>query len=156
MADWAIVMEDGSKITEGPPEEALSHNKPMAWTKAMGPVNLLEVERIHFDGNQWVGIVGNQEIHLPPVDQTEEKLFLQFTPRDVTLSRKEVEGLSSRNHLSGIVRQVVSMPKREFVAIDIGQIIWAEVTAQSVRELGLQVGVEVICLIKAQSLEVVT
>lgn len=155
LADWVVVIEDGRKVAEGSPEEALAHTKPMAWTNALGPVNLLGVEQVHFDGNRWVGNVGSQEIHIPSIDEAVEKLFLQFTPRDVTLSNSEVTGLSSRNHLKGTIRQVVSMPKREFIAVDIGQVIWAEVTAQAVQELNLTVGNSIICLIKSQSIEVV-
>ena len=156
LADWVVVMEDGGKIAEGTPEEALAHSKPMTWTDALGPVNLLGVNNVHFDGNRWVGRVGDQELHIPSIDEAADKLFLQFTPRDVTLSSTAVSGLSSRNHLSGAIRQVISMPKREFVAVDIGQIIWAEVTALAVKELELKVGANVICLIKSQSLEVVS
>ena len=39
-----------------------------------------------------------------------------------------------------------------FVAVDIGQIIWAEVTPQAAAELELQPGAAVICLVKAHSL----
>ena len=126
----------------------------MTWTNAHGPVNLLGVQQVHFDGNHWVGNVGNQKIHIPSIDEAAEKLFLQFTPRDVTLSNSEVSGLSSRNHLNGTIRQIVPMPDRQFIAIDIGQIIWAEVTAQAVEELNLRAGNSIICLIKSQSIEV--
>jgi len=42
-----------------------------------------------------------------------------------------------------------------FVAVDVGQILWAEVTPAAVRDLGLQPGSQVTCLIKTRSLEVV-
>ena len=42
-----------------------------------------------------------------------------------------------------------------FVAVDVGQILWAEVTPAAVKELGLENGVGVTCLIKTHSLRVV-
>ncbi len=155
LADWVVVMESGAKVAEGAPDEALSHTRPMAWKNAIGPVNLLKVERVRLDGQRWIGHVGNQVIQIPQVSQTKDRLFLQCTPRDVTLGRDDVLGLSSRNHLAGTVRKVFSVANRQFVAVDIGQIIWAEVTSQSVQEIGLKPGTPVTCFIKTQSLEIV-
>ncbi|MEM9412678.1 MAG: TOBE domain-containing protein, partial [Planctomycetota bacterium] len=155
LADWVVVIEEGRKVAEGIPDLALAHSRPMAWKNMLGPVNLLGMDNVHFDGNHWKGSVGDQELHIPEIVEAKDKLFLQFTPRDVTLSKNDVSGLSSRNHLNGTIRQIVSMPQREFVAIDIGQIIWAEVTSQSVAELDLRVGNSVFCLIKSQSIEVI-
>jgi len=157
LADWVVVIDDGQKVTEGTPEEALTHNKPMAWTDATGPVNLLGIESVHEESGRWLGSVGDQLIQLPSqITQTNStgKTFLQFTPRDVTLSRNAVSGLSSRNHISGVIRKIVPVMNAAFVAVDIGQIIWAEVTTQSVEELQLEPGAKVTCLIKTQSLQV--
>ena len=42
-----------------------------------------------------------------------------------------------------------------FVAVDIGQVLWAEVTPEAAAELELTPGSQVICLLKAHSLRVV-
>ena len=42
-----------------------------------------------------------------------------------------------------------------FVAIDIGQILWAEVTPAAASDLDLKPGVEVVCLLKTHSLNLV-
>ena len=47
------------------------------------------------------------------------------------------------------------LPEGCFVAVDVGQILWAEVTPAAVKELGLENGVEVTCLIKTHSLRVI-
>ena len=82
-------------------------------------------------------------------------MFVEFSPTDVTLSRHDVTGLSARNHLQGRVCQVVPLQQAVFVAVDIGQVIWAEVTPEAAAELGLELGAQVICLLKAHSLRVV-
>ncbi|MEM9409709.1 MAG: molybdenum ABC transporter ATP-binding protein [Planctomycetota bacterium] len=155
LADWVVVIEEGRKVAEGTPDEALTHSKPMAWKNTLGPVNLLGIENVHFDGKHWKGLVGDQELHIPAIEKSKDKLFLQFTPRDVTLSHGDVSGLSSRNQLRGMIRQIVSMPHREFIAVDIGQIIWAEITSQSVEDLNLKVGQSIYCLVKSQCIEVI-
>ena len=56
-----------------------------------------------------------------------------------------------RNHLRGKVCRIVPTRQAYFVAVDIGQILWAEVTSQAAAELELQPGAEVVCLVKANS-----
>jgi molybdopterin-binding protein len=91
---------------------------------------------------------------LPPHD-AKEPSFVEFSPSDVILSRQDVTGLSARNHLRGQVRRIVPVGQAVFVAVDVGQILWAEVTPQSVTELDLTPGCEVVCLLKTHSLRVV-
>lgn len=156
LADWVVVIEQGRKVTEGHPDIALAHDRPMTWTDGVGPVNLLGIDRVVQDKERWLGVIGDQTIQLPREISSNGKVYLQFTPRDVTLSRNtDVEGLSSRNQLSGIVRRIVTVRNAAFVAVDIGQVVWAEITSHSVKELKLETGVSVICLIKTQSLQVV-
>jgi molybdopterin-binding protein len=73
----------------------------------------------------------------------------------VILSRQDVAGLSARNHLRGRVRRVVEVKGIVFVAIDVGQILWAEITPEAAAELALAPGSDVTCLVKAHNLEVV-
>jgi molybdopterin-binding protein len=64
-------------------------------------------------------------------------------------------GRSARNHLQGRVCQVVPLRQAVFVAVDVGQVLWAEITPQAAAELELKPGSGVICLLKAHSLQVV-
>ncbi len=156
LADWVVVLDEGHMVTQGVPDTALSHTRPMGWKSSMRPVNLLRLENVRKSDGDWMGEVGDQILHLPRSDYRQrEAAFLQFAPSDVTLSRGNVDGLSSRNHLNGIVRQIVAVNEAQFIAIDIGQIIWAEITMRSVNDLELKPGCEIGCLIKAQSLELV-
>ena len=68
--------------------------------------------------------------------------FVQFSPSDVIIARQEVAGLSVRNHLRGKVCRIIPTPRALFVAVDIGQIVWAEVTAASGRRTGSATGAE--------------
>ena len=73
----------------------------------------------------------------------------------MTLSLEDVQGLSTRNHLRGAVSRMLELAGGYFVAVDAGQILWAEVTPAAVRDLGLRPGSKVTCLVKTRSLEVV-
>lgn len=156
LADWVVVLDAGRVVTEGPPAEALSAPESMAFKDASGPVNLLRVEKLRSDDGKIIGNVNGQTLHLPPSTASPvDVAYVQFTPDTVLLSREDVEHISARNHLRGTVRQIVKLPEGCFVAVDVGQILWAEVTPAAVEELGLEKGVSVTCLIKTYSLRVV-
>jgi molybdopterin-binding protein len=42
-----------------------------------------------------------------------------------------------------------------FVAVDVGQIVWAQITAEAMHELELRPGADAVCLIKTHSLKVI-
>jgi molybdate transport system ATP-binding protein len=155
-AEWVIVMEKGRVIGVGTPEQALSQPGPLAWTNSTGPVNLLRIERLTPAEGHITASIAGQEIflpmaNLPPLPPS----FIQFRPADVILSREDVSGLSVRNHLRGRVCQISVIGNAVFVAVDIGQILWAEITPQAATELQLASGATVTCLLKAHSLSLV-
>ena len=162
LAEQVVILERGHVVATGTPEEALSRPEPLAWKNSVGPVNLLRLDQVELSGGHAIGRVGKQSLHLPsegfPDDQlsSSSPLFVQFAPTDVTLSRQDVAGLSARNHLTGHVRQLVSLSHATFVAVDIGQLIWAEITAEAATELDLEPSREVTCLVKVHSLRVIS
>ena len=157
LADWVVILQQGHVVGDGTPEEALSRPEPLGWKNSMGPVNLLRLDRVESNNGHATGRVGDQILHLPRLDsQTGSSLFVQFAPADVTLCSHDVTGVSTRNHLRGRVRQLVPLNHATFVAIDIGQLLWAEVTPEATAELDLQPGHEVTCLLKTHCLHIVS
>ncbi len=157
LAGWVVVVENGRVVASGTPEDAFSRPETLGWKNSVGPVNLLRLEEVKKTGDRAAGLVGGQRVQLPPERLPRQSpVFVQFSPIDVTLSRGDVPGLSARNHLRGHVRQLVPLNSAVFVAVDVGQLIWAEVTPEAVADLALQPGSEVTCLLKVHSLEVVS
>lgn len=156
LADRVIVMDAGKVVTAGTPDEALATPGVMALKNTSGPMNLLRVARVREQEGRWYGEVNGQQIQLPPAEGTHGgELYVQFAPDSVLLSRDDVPLISARNHLHGTVRQMMELPEGCFVGIDVGQVIWAEVTPSAVAELGLEKGRDVYCLIKTHSLRLV-
>jgi molybdate transport system ATP-binding protein len=155
-AEWVVVIDRGRVVCSGPPSEALAEPGPLAWTNSAGPVNLLRIEGITAADGHFVARIGDQSILLPISKRSSiHPSFVQFRPADVVVSRKDVAGVSARNHLRGQVRQVLSVGNAVFVAIDIGQVLWAEVTHDAATELQLAPGAEVVSLLKSHSLTLV-
>lgn len=123
---------------------------------APGPVNVLRVDGVAEVEGHLEGSAAGQRFQLPAgLPVTGAGVYVQFLPKDVTLARADVSGLSVRNHLRGAVREVAALPGHAYVAVDLGggQAVWAEVTLDAVRELGLAPGREVVCLIKTTGVE---
>ncbi|MBN2477486.1 MAG: molybdenum ABC transporter ATP-binding protein [Pirellulales bacterium] len=155
LADWVVILDSGRIVAGGTPQDALSRPEPLGWKNSMGPVNLLRVEEVESASDHLMGRIAGQRVHLPPQDSpVGAACFVQFGPADVTLSRREIAGLSARNHLKGLIRDVVAFDRAVFVSVDIGQLLWAEVTPEAAAELQLVPGSQVTCLLKAHSLRV--
>lgn len=156
IAQWVVVLDRGRVLDEGIPEEALGKPDALARTDAAAVVNLLRLERLALDDGGWTGNIGQQQLWLPPqTSPPATPAYVQFSPGSVLLSPVDVGLTSARNHLRGTVRQVVRLPTGCFVAVDVGQIVWAQLTPAAVAELKLAPGSEVFCLIKTHSLSVV-
>jgi len=152
-AQWVVLLEKGRLVGVGTPEDALSQPEPLAWTNSTSPINLLRLEKVESRSGVCTARVGNQLLQLPPGNgNLPLPSFVQFSPTDVILARQEIAGLSVRNQLRGKVCRIVPTRQALFVAVDIGPILWAEVTPQAAAELELQPGVEVVCLVKTHSL----
>ncbi len=156
-AEWVVVLQQGRMVAEGPPDEALARPAPLAWGNSAGPVNLLRIEQVTAAEGHLAARVAGQDLFLPlGKPPAVSPSFVQFRPADVIVSRQDVSGLSVRNHLHGRVCQVAPVEGAIFVAVDIGQIVWAEVTPQAAAELQLAPGAEVVCLLKAHCLTLVS
>jgi molybdate transport system ATP-binding protein len=153
-AQWVVVLETGHVIGTGTPDDALGRPEPLGWTNSTGPMNLLRLDRVEATQGEVRGWIGQHILSLPPSSGT-TPTFVQFSPREVVLSRQDIVGISARNHLRGQVCRIAQSNQAVFVAIDIGPIIWAEITPAAASELELRPGIEVVCLLKTHSLNFV-
>jgi molybdate transport system ATP-binding protein len=155
LAEHVVVLEAGRVIDSGPAAATLDRVVLSRSDNGPGPVNLLRVGALRQVAEHWEGAIGDQTLRLPAgvAAGVGRSLSVRFLPRDVMLSREGVGGLSARNQLRGLIREIVSLGGRTFVAVDVGQFLWAEVTPESARELDLQPGRPITCLIKTSALE---
>jgi molybdate transport system ATP-binding protein len=156
LADHVVVLEAGKVVAAGDTAETLDRALRAGTTALPAPVNLLRVTDLRQVEGHWEGQVGIQRLYLPPGTFTAgDTVHVQFLPHDVVLGSDGVAGLSIRNHLNGTIREVLRLPDRAFVAVDVGQFLWAEVTVEAARELNLRPGKPVACLVKASAISVV-
>jgi molybdate transport system ATP-binding protein len=150
LAEHVVVLEAGRVVAQGPAGATLDRATTQSMQGRPGPMNLLRIEQVRYQGDHAEGLLSGQAFHLPPhVRGT--RVYVRCFPRDVAVALQDVPHISMRNHLRGIVRQIVPSGDngRAFIAVDAGQLIWAELTISACRELNLQIGMPVVCLIKA-------
>ena len=156
LADQVIVMTAGRVVDAGPTATCLDRAVISGMQSHPGPVNLVRIAELVRRGSHWEGCLGVLPFYLPgDLEIPGNSAWIQFQPSDVTLSRAAVDGISIRNQVPGLVRDLVACDGRVFVAVDAGQLIWAEITADAARELALVSGAATVCLIKARALKVV-
>ena len=157
LADWVVMMEAGRVVAYGPTTETLDRTLLARPAQRVAPVNLLRVTDLCQVEGHWEGRIGGQVLHLPPANlRMGSSAYVQFQPHDVILARGPQAGvLSARNRVDGVVREMLVFEGRAFVAVDMGQFLWAEVTPEAVRDLGLRVGEAVSCLIKTSCIVLV-
>lgn len=156
-ADGVIVMDHGRAVASGPTAATLDRATTWDSVQEHGPVNLLKVVSIEAFEDHLRGRIGAQKLNFPGdtlIDAAGSTLHICFLPRDVMLSRDDLTGISARNHLHGRVSEIVALPGRVFVAVDVGQTLWTEITHDARRELRLEIGAQVTCHIKSTAIRV--
>lgn len=153
LARYVVILEEGQVAGQGPVSEILDRATIETMVGHPGPVNLLRVEQVRQAGDHSEGRVGNQRFYLPG-RATPPTAYVRFLPSDVALLLEDVHRISVRNHLRGVVRDMVRVAdktsgERVYIAVDVGQVLWAQLTPSACEEMALRVGVPVVCLIKA-------
>ncbi len=155
LSDQCVLIERGKVLWTGTWNESFGHALLTTATGGLSLQNVLRVWGLTPVGDHVEGRVGGQSLFLPMPAMLSDHVIVSFFPRDVTLARATVTGVSIRNQLEGTVRLVLPFPDRVYVAVDVGQFLWAEVTPEAARELKLASGSRVVCLIKSSALRVV-
>ncbi|GAB6164934.1 molybdenum ABC transporter ATP-binding protein [Thermostilla marina] len=152
LGDWMVLIDKGRILRAGRPDEVLVDQDTTGWPNASGPINVVRLDGWEVVGNVAKGRIGENTVSLPlPEADVAQPAFVQFSPSEVVLAASDLPGVSARNHLKGTVCRIVTTPEAVFLAIDVGQLVWAEITHEALRELELSAGSEVHCLIKTHA-----
>jgi molybdate transport system ATP-binding protein len=156
LAEWVVALDQGRIISTGSPEEVFGQPELLMLTNSAGPTNLLRLINFQISAGHCTARVGENQLWLPPLPSgVAIPQFAECDPGSVVLTHADDRTLSARNHLPGIVRKIVSLPQGTFVAVDVGQILWALITPEAAQELALATDCKIVCILKTHSLRLV-
>ncbi|MDR2550997.1 MAG: molybdenum ABC transporter ATP-binding protein [Desulfobulbus sp.] len=148
MTEQVLVMEQGETKRQTSAEELAQ----AAWAAPrQGYVNLLKLGRPEPLGDLWSYQWGEARLILTEHAEHRENVF-ELDARDILLFKRHPEATSARNLLPCTVRKLFTVGNRVRVELQCGsrQLI-VQIVPESMRELGLEEGREVVAVIKASS-----
>lgn len=159
LAGHVVVLEQGRVVDQGPVNQTLDRATLQTLSNHPGPTNLLRIEQVQSAGDHSEGRIGGQRFYLRG-RAASPTVYVRCSPSDVALVLQDVPVISMRNHLRGVVCDIVSVAsenagERVYVAVDVGQVLWVQVTPSACREMDLKPGTAVVCLIKATATDLV-
>ena len=129
-------------------------------------VNTPEFRHVRFDAEQQINFFRPNDRPDGPLLTTNSSAFVDpkfhgrrarlcIFPDDIALSKTEIRDISIQNQLRGVVTQVRTSSRTCLVTIDCGIPLTAEITEAAKTQLGIAVGAQIYCLIKAKAIEVI-
>ena len=148
MTEQVLVVEHGA-VTRQMTTEELAQS---AWAAPrQGYVNLLRLGRPRPQGDLWSYQWGGVRLVLTEPGENDENI-VELDAREILLFKRHPEATSARNLLSCTVRKLFIVGNRVRVELQCGaQQLIAQIVPESMRELELAEGKEVVAVIKASA-----
>ncbi|MEL7452093.1 MAG: molybdenum ABC transporter ATP-binding protein [Pseudomonadota bacterium] len=160
LADETIHMAQGRIVDIGPTERVLATYRPSldgAFSEA-GSVLQAEVEAHDEDLLLTHVRVGAASLAMP-INRTKavgDLVKIRIAARDVALATRAPDGLSIRNRLAAKITGLTPQPGSPFVDVDVqvdGVDLLARITRSALQDLQLQVGQDIIALVKSATFD---
>jgi molybdate transport system ATP-binding protein len=148
MTEQVLVVEQGEVKRQMATEELAQS----AWAAPrQGYVNLLRLGRPQPQGDLWSYQWGDVRLVLTEPGENDENI-VELDAREILLFKRHPEATSARNLLSCTVRKLFTIGNRVRVELQCGsQQLIAQIVPESMRELDIAEGKEVVAVIKASA-----
>jgi molybdate transport system ATP-binding protein len=152
-----IVLDRGRVVAHGDFFKIARQPEVLPLVEAHGIENVLQAELMEGDEEGGFSRVRccEREWKVPYCERPAgSRIFIGIRAEDVILSRQHPEGLSVRNAIPGRIIEISSTRGTALAYVDVGIRIAVKLTVEGVAELELEVGEEVVCLIKTHSIRI--
>lgn len=148
MTEQVLVVEQGEVKRQMATEELAQS----AWAASrQGYVNLLRLGRPQPQGDLWAYQWGDTRLVLTEQGENEENVF-ELDAREILLFKRHPEATSARNLLPCTVNKLFTVGNRVRVELQCdSETITVQIVPESMRELELEIGKEVVAVIKASA-----
>ncbi len=159
MTDRLLVLQGGCVVGDGPFLDVVRDPRVIDAASSVGLQNVLSgrIAEVRDDPPVTVLQVRHATVRLSGTwGAAGDTIYASVRPEEIALSLAEVRGTSIQNQLGGTVRELTPVGHRVLVQVDVGTTLVAEVSHSACRDLALEPGRRVFCLIKAQALRVLS
>lgn len=160
LGDHIIILSEGKILQEGSPLEIFSRPANPSVAKIVGVENFQPARVVEMrDGMASLAVKKESLLALAPVDPSaalveKQNCFISFRAEEIVLEKGKPQKSSARNHLEGIVREIIPAGLKARVVIDCGFLLAAGITTQAVEDLSLCPGEKITAVIKASAIQI--
>lgn len=155
LGDLLVVMSNGAILQTGAPQDVFARPEHADVAAAVGMETVAAGSVIGRGNESLVLRVGNAELVAVDPKDGQAQYFVCIRGENVTLETAHAGQSSARNHLPGVVREIVPAGSLWRVTVDVGCDIVALVTRQSLEDLSLAKGSQVFAVFKASAVHLI-
>lgn len=155
LAQDMLVLSRGEVVIQGRPSQVLIHPSVSSQADYNAIENLMEAEVLKVHSSSGITELRVDQAHLlaPEFDvQPGSKATISIRAVDIILALDPPSKISAQNILKGTVDEIHSTGPRAIIYMDVGTKLIVEVPMTALRELNIQVGQELHCIIKSTSI----
>jgi len=153
------VIDQGKILASGNFHEVMHDVRVLSLATSLGLENTLQGRVIKSlpEAGYTLVACGIHHIHVPFVDDAkkDDEITISVSASNIAFATHIVNGITIQNQLLGKVSSIEKVDHRVIVSVTISEDVnvTAEVSYKSLQELNLQIGDQVYCLIKTQSIQ---
>jgi len=155
LGDQMLVMSGGRVLQTGPPQEVFTRPQHREVAAAVGVETVVAGRLTGRAGGIAFLQVGSAGLAAADPGGNNADFYVCIRGEDVTLEKGRAEQSSARNHLSGVVLEVVPAGVLTKVVVDAGFELVALVTRQAVEDLALMRGSNIFAVFKASAVHLI-
>ena len=155
LGDRLHVMYRGEVLQEGSPQEVFAVPRHAEVASAVGMENLIPGRVKTRTGDVAILQVGTAEVYAVDPRDGQSEYFVCIRGENITLETARAGQSSARNHLRGLVADIVPAGSLQKVLVDVGFEAAALVTRQAVIDMALERGKEVYVAFKASAVHLI-
>ncbi len=155
LTDQMVLIADGRILGVGSVHQILADRILLASNALQGIEDTLQVTvRDHrIEDGCTIAYYYGTELVLPiaPYLPKNEPARISVRSSNITLSKQYLKGISIQNQIKGCICAIIRTPEHALVQVDCGHTLLAGVSLKALRDMDLQEGEHVYCLIKAHA-----
>ncbi|MBI4575471.1 MAG: TOBE-like domain-containing protein [Planctomycetes bacterium] len=161
LCDEVVVLKEGRVVAQGPPAEVLPSERVYALADARGYENVLEGRLVATgDGVARLRVKAGVELAVPPVEATGvgARVVVAVRAEDLLVATGPTPGLSARNRIPARIGRLRVAGGAVLLEASLGEgdgpRVAVKLTAEAVRDLGLEAGRAVYLVAKSSSFRI--